>query len=343
MADAHSVAQGSGSDRAAVLADLAKATAEQTADEPSQAAAPSEESPPDPSLTDDEARPAAPSDEEPAEPKVEAAPDAETAKRLATVQRQEKRLREQLAKEKADAKAELDDAQRRIEAEWGPRVKAAQEFEALKARARRDPAAALAALGIDEDMYETAAQQLYALSKAGQADPKRRAHAEQLLRDREREDKLTATERRIAELEQKLTAKEQAQQAAAEAERYLGTITKSVTDDAPLVKTMLTKNAAKAEARLARVAMELLEQTGETPDPGDVIAALEKQRREELDELGIDYQAPTKKTVAPVTARPGKTLGTSGGPSVPKATAKDAKEERDAILRELDKLQPTND
>ena len=71
----------------------------------------------------------------------------------------------------------------KLEREWSPKVSAAQEFEQLKASAKRSPThlvAAMKALGFGEDDLEPAAQVLYAFSKAGAADPARKAHAERI-------------------------------------------------------------------------------------------------------------------------------------------------------------------
>ena len=307
---------------------MAAAPAEQAA--PAEAA-PAEAAEPEPAADEAANDNAAP---------VEAAPvetaDPETAKRLATVKAQEKRQREQIAKDRADALAQVEVRRKEIEAEWSPKIEAAQKFEALAKRAKYDPAAVLEQLGLTSDDFELAARHLYARSKAGQADPKNRAAAEQATREREQLDRITAHERKLADLEAKLTAKEQAQAFESQRGQYLDLTIKAVANDnAPLLAKLASKDPNKARAALWRTAEQLFDQTGEFPDSDDVITAWETQRRAELEDLGIDVTTSTK-PAAPAAPRPGKTLSNGHGAAPANSNApKTRQEEREEVLREM--------
>lgn len=292
---------------------------------------------------------AAPADEveasehvEAAEPVAEVAAepaDADTSKRLATVKAQEKRLREQIAKERADARAALDAERKQFEADIAPKLKAAQDFETLAKRAKYDPAAVLEQLGLTDDDFELAARHLYARSKAGAADPKNRAAAEQAAREREAHDRIAAHEKKLADLEAKLTAKEQAQAFESQRGQYLDGALKAVANDnAPLLSKLASKAPAKARAELWQTAERLFDATGEFPDHEDVITAWESQRRAELEDLGIDVVTSAKPVAPAPAARPGKSLGNSHGAAPANSNApKSPREMRDEVLREMER------
>lgn len=292
---------------------------------------------------------AAPADEveasehvEAAEPVAEVAAepaDADTSKRLATVKAQEKRLREQIAKERADARAALDAERKQFEADIAPKLKAAQDFETLAKRAKYDPAAVLEQLGLTDDDFELAARHLYARSKAGAADPKNRAAAEQAAREREAHDRIAAHEKKLADLEAKLTAKEQAQAFESQRGQYLDGALKAVANDnAPLLSKLASKAPAKARAELWQTAERLFDATGEFPDHEDVITAWESQRRAELEDLGIDVVTSAKPVTPAPAARPAKSLGNSHGAAPANSNApKSPREMRDEVLREMER------
>lgn len=335
---AEPTATAAGPDRAAVLAEMASlsSAAPEAPEAPAEPAA-AEEAPAEPEATE----PVEAASDSPAP--VEAAndnADPDTSKRLATVKAQEKRLREQIAKERSDARAELDAHRKQIEAEWSPKIEAAQKFEALAKRAKYDPASVLEQLGLTADDFEIAARHLYARSKAGAADPKNRQAAEAALRERESQDRIAAHEKKLADLEAKLTAKEQAQAFESQRGQYLDLTLKAVANDnAPLLAKLATKAPAKARAELWQTAERLFDQTGEFPDHEDVITAWESQRRAELEDLGIDVATSAKPAPAAPAARPGKSLGNGHGAAPANSNApKSRKEERDEVLREMARL-----
>lgn len=267
---------------------------------------PPAETPPTPEATPDatpeaetETRPEAETPAAPDVPPVDDKPDAETAKRLATIQSAEKRQREKAAA----AHAEIDERVKKLEREWSPRIKAAEDFEALKRTAeksRSNPALlvdVLKTLGYGEEHLEGVARAAYAYSKAGAADPNHKAYAERLLRDRETVDETSALRRRLDELEGKLTAKEQQTEFQRLQTGYLDEAVKAIGDDSPTVKAMTAgaKNPAKLRAALWRHTEELTrENDGDMPEFSDVV----KRYQAELDEMGVPR---------PVAAAPAKT------------------------------------
>lgn len=287
---------------------------------------------------------AEPDDEEPepepepaAEPEQKAAPDPkadpEAAKRLALIQKQEKRAREALAKERAELEAE----RAKIAAEKS----ALERFEAIKKRAKHDPAAALAALGLGDDDYELAARQIYARSKAAAADPKTREAADRALREREHGESLEQLRAQLDEVRNELKTRDERAVQQREAERYIASVSKAIGDDAPLVASVYAKNPEKARYEFGRVTMALYEQTGEMPEPAEVIAAYERQRRAELEELGIDPATVGKPKAAPA-AKPSRTLGDTRSVTPTAAnTPRTYKDKKRDLLRamEADKIE----
>lgn len=283
--------------------------------------------------------PAAGVDEvDPAEAGAEVPPpatkiDPDTAKRIAAAQKQEEHARKQLARDRAEL-----DKQR---AEIAEQAAALAKYEAAKRRAKYDPAAVLAELGLTDDDMEPAARALYARTKAAAADPKVRAAADAAAREREYADKLSATERRLAELEASL--QDQTKQARQEqaVNAWLDSATKTVSDDAPLLKQALAKSPQKTRQSLFEVADLLAREIGEPPDVADVHAAWEARRRAELEEYGLDVSSIlAKKPAAPIATAKPKTLGAVGTSTTPPAAqpALSPAEQRAALIRELEQL-----
>lgn len=282
-----------------------------------------------------EAPPPAAAEEVPpaAAPTPPAPPATETdpvvAARLATIQRAEKRSKDALAEERATLARER--------AEWSEKVAAATSFSDLAARAKYDPAAVLTSLGLDAGDFEAAAKQLYALSPAGRSDPKNREIVEQQLRLRGHGDELSSTRREVAELRKFI--EERDQQAAGEraAAEYLDAAVKSVNGQAPLVAAWIAKNPRAARERMRAVAAELVESTGEVPEHEEVIAAMEKRRRADIEELGVDVGVVLSGSApAPAPAgRPAPTLGQLGSPAQARATPQTREEVEADVLRAM--------
>lgn len=241
--------------------------------------------------------------------------DPETAKRLATIQAAEKRSRDQT---KA-ARAEVEASARKLETEWAPRIKAAEDFEALRAKAKRGSVHlvdAVRALGIGEDDFEAAAQALYAHSKAGAADPARKGQAERMLREREEATRVDATQKRLEELEAKLESKDRQSEFQTLQSGYLDGAVDTIADTSPIARAAVAaiekaraagtpadkaragQLATKLRGKLWEITVALTEELGgDVPDFADVIARYEDLRGAELDELGIPR--PTAATTTP--------------------------------------------
>jgi hypothetical protein len=256
--------------------------------------------------------------------------DAETQKRLDTVRRAEKRSRDVLAKDRADFDAER--------AKWAEKVAKVDEYEQAAKRAKYDPATVLRKLGVADDDFELIAQTLYAESKAGAADPKRKEQAARLLREREKEDKLSATEKRMADLEAKLEAQKQEQVAVAEASRFIEQVNTTAKVKFPLAHHLLTADPEDSSDGMVAAYDRLAKTADKAPTAAQVVAEFDRSARARLKKLGVDVDAlvktkpgaavPTKKTVnGKSVAAPTNTNGT------PKTRAQ--------ILAELDALAAT--
>ncbi len=312
-----------------------------------------------------------PEDAEPEDAKPEdAKPDPETSKRIGQIQAAEKRHREKVETDKRKLEERGQEIESRIESKWAPKVKAAQDFDALlakAAKARANPALlvdVIKALGYTDDHLEGAAQALYALSPKGQADPARRAQAERLLRDREEIDERTATQKRLDEMEARFTQREQRSEFVQLQTDYLDATVDAISDSAPIAKAAFAAvEKARADARAAKTSDERVkalaraktlntklrnklweltevmtkELDGDMPDRADVIARYEEIRGEELDEL--DIPRPTTKKPNSQQAdkqNPAKTLSADlGAPRVPRSS-QDGKEHRAETRRMLE-------
>jgi hypothetical protein len=243
---------------------------EEPTEEPDEAAAEPEETEP----------------EKPAEPEI----DAEV---LAKIERREKASRDRLAQEReqiiAEAKAEAEKMRAEMQQQYP---------EELVAAAKE-----LRALGLGKGAtWEQIAKQAYARHKAEAGDPRYADLAAQQRREAESAQKMTATEQRIADLE----AKYEAEVAARRGREMLESATSKVDDAAmPIVARMLERAPSKARDAIAQEWIRLREEYGEEPEPKDVLLSLEKRRRAELDELGIEYDAkPKGKPAAASKAQP---------------------------------------
>lgn len=248
--------------------------------------------------------------------------DPETAKRLDVVRRQEKRLRAQVeAKEAELAQRELRLAER---------LSRAEEIDRLASRAKYDPGAVMRALGLTDDDFAIVAQALYAESKEGAADPKRKEQAARLLREREQHDKLSAVEKRAIELEQKLERQKQEASAQAEAARYFERMNAAATAKHPLVAHMLKADPDETAQGLVS-AYERLAAGGKVPDAAKVVAEFDRAQRARLKRIGVDPDTITG--TKPKTPTPAKPKA-----AAPVVEQKNSAATRDEILAELSQL-----
>jgi hypothetical protein len=218
--------------------------------------------------------------------------DKDADKGIDKVRRTEKRMREQLKKERSDAEAEIAAHARQVEHDlqqkWGPRIEAAEQFEKHKARVNVDPLGVLQALGLREDSYEQLAQVMYTLAKA-KDDPKARAAAAQLMKARELDDEVAnlkkwREDREKADRDREMSAAEEKKWDA-----YFDRVTKTGDDKTALANAWLKADPDEARERMHVLTAKLARDAGgRIPSERAVMIALEKDRRAALRKLGID-------------------------------------------------------
>lgn len=314
-----------------------------------------EQAPVDPAAApavDPEPEPAAPAEATPAAPEpAPVVPPAEPPG-MAAVRKQEQHLRKQLAQERAQMQAEFQAQQR----EWQVKLEAAAAREAKLASARQDPIAALQALGFTEADFDPVGRLIYAASPSGKKDPAAAAAAAQELarsgQNREVLSTIDSLKKEIAELRQTHQQTIAQQQAQANLDRYMASVTKAVGDSTPLARSAMAKNPERTRRTLEQIADELFMSSGpsdelrDVPTPAEVLQAYEARRAAELEELGIDPRLIGRAApAAPVAAappvapapRPAATIAPSGvaAPTVPKTPGPPSRED---VLAGLQKL-----
>lgn len=278
------------------------------------------------------------------EPADEPDADPELRKRHEALRRTDERLRLRREQERAQL-----DRERRQHAAEVQRHQADQQelgrFRQLAARAKYDPASLLEAAGYTADDMEYAAQQIYARSKKAASDANYRAAAERAQREREAADKATAAERRVAEIEAKLEAKErQAAEDAALDQHFRGYMAK-VTDATPITKQLIAKAPKMARQALTQTAFEIAQKLGRMPKASELHAAHERKEQRWLAARGIalpgaqpaaDPVAPAGKTApAPTTRSAPKPAKGAPAKPAPAASASDTIPSTDDLLREI--------
>lgn len=243
--------------------------------------------------------------------------DPEAQKRLAGVQRQEQRFRERMERDKAAHAKTVADFQAQVR-EWEPRIRAVQDFEALKKRARYAPDDVLLALGLTEDDFEAAAKTLYARSQAGAKDPKYKAAAVQTQREREKDARIASLEEKIDKLLSGQAQREEAATSEAEISAYVDRTVKAIGDGAPLVAAMMKKDAKKTRERLRAIGDRLADEIQGVPDPAEVVEALETERREQIEGDGWTVEEWLERQAARAAppaggGKPPRQLGKAGG------------------------------
>ncbi len=273
------------------------------------------------------------------EEKVEAKPetvDADTQKRIDRVRKEEKRVKTEIADARAEWKREQDSR----EAKLAPRLEAADRIEKMKARGKTALMELAEEMGVTEDDHDALAKAHYALSKQGKADPRNRPAADQALEKRAHADEVKMLRDRL-DARDKADAERESQRSAEQAANaYADRTVQVIGDESPLLRTFHAKSPDKARRALMETAYRLYKEEGDEPDPADVVSAWEKQRRGELEDLGIDPSAAIRPTAAAPKA-PSKTLGAGGGATQPKKNTRDPKEVDAEIRRQLleDKLE----
>ncbi len=226
----------------------------------------------------------------------ETSDDPATQKRIDSVRKAEQRSRAKLAEDR-----QAFDGERKKHEE---RIARADNFEAAQRRAKYDPASLLRAAGLTEDDFELAAHAIYAESKAAAADPKRKEAAAQRLREREKEDKFTALERKQAELEKTIEEQKEAAKAQQATARYVADLEAGAKKH-PLVARILKADPDDAHAGISAAYERLGKKTGKTPSPAAVLVEYDRTMRSKLQKLGIDPDSIAKATPIVTTKKPG--------------------------------------
>ncbi len=227
-------------------------------------------------------------DEKPVDPKA--------AKGLDVVRRAEKRHREQMTADRAEFARE--------QAKHAEALTKVADYEAAAKRIAYDPIALLKKLNVPESAYDVIAHAIFAESETGKKDPARAAQAALRLRDREKEDKLTATEKRIEAMEAKLEADKLERVQAAETERYIGEINTAAKAKFPLVAHLMTANPDDVGDGLGAAFDRLKAKNNKDPKPAEVVAEYDRKERARLKAIGVDPDALVgkKATIATVKA-----------------------------------------
>lgn len=275
-------------------------------------------------------------DEESPETKEEPA-DPQLNKRLEAVQRAERRAKEAVAREREVLTADRQEMERK----FAPLAAQVERFEQLAKRAKFDPVSVLLHLGLSEDDFEPIARSIYDHSKAAASDPKRKEYSQRAMREREAADQLSQVQKEFSEFKQQMETREREATSQQQVATYLDAVAKAASDETPIVRSMIEKNPSRARERLTSAAQYLLDETGEVPDAGDVLRALEKAEREELESRGIDPDMVSRKPVAATEKKPSKTLSADlSSPTKPKVkdAPKSKREERDDLVRDLERM-----
>lgn len=256
---------------------------------------------------EDEEDPDADLDEEDERP----AKDPKVAKGLAALQRQEKRMREQIDRERESVRGELAQGRQQLEAAQAEIAKAKAKYEGLADRAKLDPFGVLEELGVDDDEY--IGKQAFARTKA-KTDPAFKEAAAKMKSERALRAEVDALK---ADKEQRAKTEEESRKTAAqkaELDRLIGGIAKEAkgVSKATLTNRLLKSDAGAAQSLFAHAHLELWKRDGVEPTPRKVVIAAEKMQREQLRKYGIDPRTlaaavESEKTSSPDL--PGKAKG----------------------------------
>ncbi len=234
--------------------------------------------PPDVAVAEPEAAPA------PAP--VEEAPDAQTAKALAQIDKAAKKHRDEVARAKAELELERAELAR-LRSETTGKVSSWDELKKLK------PIEVLEKLGIEaEDDYDLIAREAYARTKAGKADPRAKAAAETTARERDLMRQVDELKKGFDEIKGEFQNRDKAAETRSYVETWQTQAVKAIPAEPSLIGKLYEKSPEKAKAILLQIGQHLERQNdNETPSHAEVIAAYEKYRREELEEQGVDVDA----------------------------------------------------
>lgn len=331
--------------------------AEASPDEPAAASDDDDESAAEPALEDEDLE----DDDEPADdtddddPAIAAEADRDPAlkARLDAVRRTEERQRQRLTAERQT----LERERQQFTTERGAALQRIQQFDQLAARAKYDLPSVVRALGIEPADYEYHAQSLMAHSPKFAADEKYRGAAEKAMRERELADKAAANEKKLADLESKIEAKEAQAAADREVDTLFARTMRRATEATPITQALVKSSPKAARAALTITAYELGQKLGRLPKSAELLAAHEQKEARALALRGIKpaakvVQAPptngtkpaatgaAKPNGQPAPGKPGKpTPAAAAQPATPATAAAPADPRhaptRDELLQEL--------
>jgi hypothetical protein len=260
--------------------------------------------------------------------------DPETKKRMAAVRRTDRRLRERRDAERA----QLDRDRVAFQTETRQLRGEVDQFKKLIARAKVDPVALLEAAGLGPDDMEYAATQAFARSSKASGKPEYRTAAERAIRERESADKMTASEKRIADLEAKLEAKERQAAEDAELEAYFKRALRKATDATPITKKLIDTRPKLARRELTATAGELARKLGRLPKVSELLVEHERKEARALRARGIALPGAAA-PAEPEAAKDAKTPPAKPAKvAKPAAAAKPATKPVDAGLPSTDDL-----
>jgi len=297
----------------------------------------------------------------PAAPAKEETLDPAQAKRIEAAQREERRRkaeRDALRAERAAELAKLEEERGSVAAA----AKAAEEFKALKAKAKANPLAAiemLRELGYDDEAFVAVSHAAWAETPTGRADPRHKETAAKLAREREVGGGLAEMRKEIADLKASLEAREKHAATERAVNGYLdaamevaatGKVTETdeegneivaATVEAPIFKRWMKSDKAAARAQVMAVADQMAGEAQRNhepmPTPAEVLAEVERRERIALKKRGLDpaklfAEAAPEPAKKPTPPPPGKTLARAGAaPAPPKKKLTDEEIRADFI------------
>lgn len=244
-------------------------------------------------------------------------------KKLAALQRHDKKQKEALAADRAA----LEEREKSLV----DRESAIKSWEAAKARAAIDPVGVLEELGLTPEQFEDTARDFYNRRPDAQVD---RATAQRNMKVREANSAAAQALQEVKALKAQIQESEDRRVVQERFNTYITKASAAITDETPIVAKLFANNPEKFRSAIDTTAARLWEETGETPDHVDVLKELENTKRAELLELGIDLpkgsQQPAQASKQPV----GKTLTNElGNPTKTRAEPLTDYEEREDVLK----------
>lgn len=242
----------------------------------------------------------------------EKAPDKYSAA-LRKLQKEESRLQ--------DLKSTVLQQQREVASRWEQVQKQEAELAGFIKQLRVDPFPTLLRAGIlTEDDAEYISKQLYYHSKTASADPKNKLEADRIRRDREQRLEAEQTRAEVDRLRRERDEERQAAQQKAATDAYAAKIEAAVDAQKSkhsLLAKALEKSPARTKAELFKIANDLSYAKQAYADPGLVILAWVKERKEWLADHGITEPVKKLTPEQDKSKKPEEKRGTPDGKPAP--------------------------